>query len=161
MREIGPHGTTARLAVGFAVLLLAWLTGGFSSWNLVAGIAGIPMVSLVALRWLGTPKAQQGDSSPTSCSNGLYGRPGTTECGLLALVAALVVAVSFVSPIDEGSIWIWLGASFLLSAFLGLPGCEMVAIPNLVTGRRHRLPCFLFHAIDRFEEHRRTVIAGG
>jgi hypothetical protein len=117
-------------------------------------------VSLVALRWLGTPKAQQGDSSPTSCSNGHYGRPGTTECGLLALMAALVVAVSFVSPIDEGSIWIWLGASFLLSAFFGLPGCEMVAIPNLVTGRHQRLPCFLFHSIDRFEERRRAEIAG-
>ena len=124
-REIGPRGTAARIAAGAAVIVLALVTGGFTAWNAGFGLVALPLVSMIVL----------GRSS--------------SEFSPLALVAVLVVAVSFVTPVTEGSVLIWLGVSFLLSSVMGVSGCEMVAIPNLLTGRRYRLPCFLFVAIDR------------
>ena len=154
-REIGPLGTFARALAGIAALLIAVLTSGFSVWNLIAGLVVLPAVAILALRIFGSNPGSSTAAGPISgCSPVIDGRPWTTECALLALVTVLVVAVSFVTPITEGAIWIWLGASFLLSSFLGYAGCEMVALPNLMTGRQHRLPCFLFSSIDRAEAHR-------
>jgi hypothetical protein len=153
-REIGPVGTVARVSAGIAALLIAALTDGFSVWNLIAGLAVLPVFAISALRLLGSRKDAVDSSG--GCPPAVVGRPWTAECALLALAAIFVVAVSFVTPITEGSIFTWLGASFLLSSVLGYAGCEMVAIPNLLTGRQHRLPCFLFSAIDRAEAGVRT-----
>lgn len=155
-REIGPLGTLARALAGIAALLIAVLMSAFSVWNLIAGLVVLPAVAILALRFFGSrPGSSTAAGPPSRRSPVIVGRPWT-ECALLALVTVLVVAVSFVTPITEGAIWIWLGASFLLSTFLGFVGCEMVALPNLLTGRQHRLPCFLFSSIDRAEAHRRT-----
>lgn len=153
-REIGPLGTIARILAGIAALLLLAVTEGLSVWNLGTGLVGLPIVATLALRGLSMlhPDAISGDGD---CRTVVRAGPCTTECLLLALVALLVVGVGFVTPITEGAILIWLGVSFLLAAFLGYEGCELVAIPNLLTGRQDRLPCFLFNPIDRVEARSR------
>lgn len=94
---------------------------------------------------------------------------------LLATVA-LTVAYSVVST---GTVWspalgwvllVWLlyesfhlGVSFVLSAILSTPGCEMRAIPHLwalLTGRQtaeHFCPSGFLDSLDRWEAERRTV----
>jgi hypothetical protein len=157
-REIGPVGTLARVSAGVAALFIALFTHAFSVWNLIAGLAVLPALAIAVLPFLGP----RGDRSTAvgpdgGCPPSGEARPWTTECALLALVAVFVVAASFFTSITEGSILIWLGASFLLSSVLGYAGCEMVALPNMLTGRQHRLPCFLFSSLDRAERRRRTL----
>lgn len=66
-------------------------------------------------------------------------------------------------------LWLWLsyfyihlGVSFVLSAMLATPGCEMRAIPELIgwaSGRavnEHHCPAGFISALDRWERIRRT-----
>ena len=156
-REIGPRGTIARITAGVAAFLVAVLTDRFTRWNLAAGMLGLPVVAILALEW---SRSRGRTSTSDGCTTGSHPPecpPWRAECALLALITVVVIGMSFVSPIDEGSIWMWLGSSFLLSSILGYSGCEMVAIPNLVTGKQHRIGCFLFSSIDRADARRRTM----
>jgi hypothetical protein len=157
-REIGPLGTTARIAAGVLALFILVATNGLSLWNLITGLLVLPAIAIGFLWTLGFSRDRSRAVSPNSgCAYVNERRPWSTEIELLALVTVLVVAVSFVTPITEGSILIWLGTSFLLTSVMGYAGCEMVAIPNLLTGKQHRLPCFLFSSIDRAEARRRKL----
>ena len=72
-----------------------------------------------------------------------------------ALVAVLVIAnAATVAPTSaDGSvtIWVWLGVSMLVAAARGYGGCEVLAIPNLLTGRRDQIGCLLYTPIDRVD----------
>ncbi len=89
-------------------------------------------------------------------------------------IAAILVAISYVtngtawSPALGWFIYIWvayvsghLGISFLLSAVLATPGCEMRAIPHLYTAvsghetKEHYCPGHL-DAIDKWEAKRKS-----
>lgn len=158
-REIGSLGTCARIAAGVLALLVLVATNGLSVWNLVTGLLVLPAVAIGFLWTLGFRRDRSSAVSPNSgCAYVNERSQCSTEIELLALVTVLVVAASFVTPITEGSILIWLGISFLLSSVMGYTGCEMVAVPNLLTGKQHRLPCFLFSSIDRAEAHRRKSL---
>jgi hypothetical protein len=48
----------------------------------------------------------------------------------------------------------------LLAAWRGYGGCEVLAIPNLLSGRREEIGCVLYTTIDRAEARRRSRAAG-
>jgi hypothetical protein len=49
------------------------------------------------------------------------------------------------------TLWVWLGASMLLAAARGYPGCEVLAVSNMLTGRTDQIGCILYTPIDRWE----------
>jgi hypothetical protein len=67
------------------------------------------------------------------------------------IVIAIGTALTFITPIDQVAIWSFLGASMLLAAVRGYGGCELLAIPNALTGRRDELHCFIYTPIDMAE----------
>lgn len=141
------------MAAGVAALFLA-AQAGVTAWNVIAGLVGLPLLTLAALRWLDPRDRSASACNDSGCSEESP-RLWRTEFALLALVTLVAIVVSLLTPINDGAVWTWLTASFLLSSILGESGCEMASIPNLLTGKRHRFPCFLFHAIDRLESRRR------
>ncbi len=47
---------------------------------------------------------------------------------------------------------LYVGISLLIIALQGDPGCEVMAIPRLIMGRRTHLACLLFSPLDWVEE---------
>jgi len=59
-----------------------------------------------------------------------------------------------VTPADEPAVWLWIGMSLVLAAARGDAGCEVLAVANLLTGRRERVGCIVFTPIDAAEARR-------
>jgi hypothetical protein len=72
-------------------------------------------------------------------------------CVLVAAVLAVAVALAAVTPVSGVAIWGFFGVSMLVAAARGYAGCEVLAIPNAITGRRDRIGCILYTPIDRAE----------
>ena len=70
---------------------------------------------------------------------------------LVALVLGSATALTYVSPVDATGVWIFLGISMLLAAVKGYGGCEVLAVPNAVTGHQDRIGCVLYAPIDTAE----------
>ena len=76
-------------------------------------------------------------------------------CVLGAAVIGVGIAISFVTPVDGGvAIWVFLGVSMLVAAARGYAGCEVLAIPNAVSGRDDQIGCILYSPIDAAEAAR-------
>jgi hypothetical protein len=54
-----------------------------------------------------------------------------------------------VTPIDAGAIWLFFGVSLVVVAVRGDAGCEALAIPKAIFGRREQTGCVAF--IDSLE----------
>ena len=151
-REIGPAGTLARLAMAGAALAVGALGDAFTTWNVAFGLLGLPVVALLTLR---IPSSFDEGIEADCCEAAHTARPSNDrwlyEWILLGAVTAAVIAVSLVTPVTEGSVWVWLSLSFLLAAVEGHTGCEMVTLPNLLTRKRYRVPCLSFVSVDRWE----------
>jgi len=98
--------------------------------------------------------------------------PAAASVGVFLLLAAYgyFTQGSFETVALASAVWVWefylfthLGLSFLLSALLGTPGCEMRALHDLysrLTGRstkEHFCPVGPLSAIDRWESGRREA----
>jgi hypothetical protein len=98
--------------------------------------------------------------------------PAAASAGVFLLLAAYgyFTQGSFETVTLASAAWVWefylfahLGLSFLLSALLGTPGCEMRALHDLysrLTGRstkEHFCPVGPLSAIDRWESGRREA----
>ena len=79
-------------------------------------------------------------------------RPASYAAGVAAL--AIAVGLTFVTPADEPAVWLWIGMSLVLAAARGDAGCEVLAVANLLTGRRERVGCIVFTPIDAAEARR-------
>ena len=55
---------------------------------------------------------------------------------------------------------LFIGLSLILIAALGHPGCEVLAFPALVLGRRTHLACILFSPIDWLEGRASELLRG-
>jgi hypothetical protein len=76
-------------------------------------------------------------------------------CWLIAIVIGASIGIDILTPASgEVAFWVWLGASMLVAAARGFGGCEVLAIPNLMTGRRDQIGCILYTPIDRAEARR-------
>jgi len=71
------------------------------------------------------------------------------------LGAAIAVAPAFVVFLQGGvyevGVIAFIGLSLVVIAVLGHPGCEVLAFPALILGRRTHLACILFSPLDWIE----------
>ena len=146
-RRIGPMGTAVRIAAGLALLYIAGADG--LSWDLqwyepVIGLAVLPAIMLaVGL------VARHHTTGPLRLTGPMW------TCLNCAVIVALVV-----NPYTAGGALLFYGATMLVAAWRGQPGCEVTVIPNVVLGRDDQIGCPTLSLIDDAEARlRRTGAA--
>jgi hypothetical protein len=138
-RRIGPLGTTLRVVVGLGLVYLAGgadgLSWGVESHDLLIGLVGLPAVvlalGLAARRYAAEPVRFDG------------------PVGIVVNCAVIVALVA--NPYTGGGATLFYGATLLISAWRGQPGCEATVIPNWVLGRDDQIGCPTFSPIDQAE----------
>lgn len=148
-RRIGLIGTISRVAVGLGLLALALVEerGGHLTWGIqlheaVLGLVVFPsvMVAVVLI-------ARRSSDGPIHF---------TGSVGLMVNCAVLVALFSI--PYTRGAAALFYGASLLVAAWRGLPGCEATILPNLLFGRDDQIGCPIFSPVDvaeaRLADHR-------
>jgi hypothetical protein len=150
-REIGPIGTAARVVGGLVAIGLPIVLGGFGWWDAAAALVALPLAATgaaalitLAYRRLAPELLARRDAI---CSG--------PACWLIAITVGAAVGIDILTPASgEVALWVWLGGSMLVAAARGFGGCEVLAIPNLLTGRRDQVGCVLYTPIDRAEAGR-------
>jgi hypothetical protein len=137
-RRIGPIGTATRL-IGAAVLLyLAFLDGarwGLEWYDLAVGLGVLP-AAMIAFG-LGARRYASGPVRFT-------GSAGTTANCLVLIALA-------VNPYTAGGAALFYGATLLVAAWRGQPGCEGTVVSNVILARDDQIGCPLFSPIDEAE----------
>ncbi len=137
-RKIGPIGTATRL-IGAAVLLyLAFFDGaswGLEWYDLAVGLGVLP-AAMIAFA-LGARRYASGPVRFT-------GSAGTTANCLVLIALA-------VNPYTAGGAALFYGATLLVAAWRGQPGCEGTVVSNVILGRDDQLGCPVFSPIDEAE----------
>jgi hypothetical protein len=155
-REIGPIGTASRVAGGLIAIIVPIAFEGIGWWDLGAALVMFPLIATAVVALLG---AGAGRLAPRS-----LGRADAISfaqsCALICLLIAIPIGMTFVTPADAVAVWTWVGASLLLAAARGQGGCELLASPNAIAGRRDRIGCFLFTPIDAAEARRAELNHG-
>ena len=137
-RQIGPIGTLARLALGVAFLVAAFLAvlGDGVSWaEGLAGFVAFPVAILVLHAGLARVIGRQFEATG-----------GLGFCLNLALGAVLFSADS-----TRELTALFAGSSLLLTAARGYAGCEVLAVSNFVLRRHDQVGCVLFSPLDQIE----------
>jgi hypothetical protein len=151
MSQIGPIGVVSHSVTGIALIVLAIAFHGL--WDVVAALVVLPLLSMVLHRLLtAAVRASAGRPRPNAASSSAI--TWATNVGALALILAIGTGLTFLTPIDGGAIWLFLGGSLLVVAARGDAGCEALAIPNALTGHRERTGCIAFAPIDSLETRR-------
>jgi hypothetical protein len=145
-RRIGPIGTACRLAVGLALLVLAFadqpagLIWGVELHELILGLIVLPAASvaigLLALRY-----------SPG-------GLRFTSPAGIAANFAVIVAL--FAIPYTAGAAALFYGTSLLIAGWRGQPDCEVTTWSNLILRRDDQIGCPCFTPLDSWEARRRS-----
>jgi hypothetical protein len=143
-RQIGPVGTAARVVVGLFLLYIAsGSTIPFEPRDAAIGLVALPAltvgIALVARRYTAGPIHFTGPLG-------------------VALNLAVIVAL-IANDFTVGGATIFYGATLLISAWRGQPGCEATAISNLVLERDDQIGCPTFTPIDEVEAHLRRKAA--
>jgi hypothetical protein len=150
-REIGPIGTAARVVGGLIAIGLPIILGGFGWWDAAAALVALPLVATGAAAVV-TSAYRRLAPEALARRDAICSGPA---CSLIAIVIGAAVGVDILTPASgEVALWVWLGGSMLAAAARGLGGCEVLAIPNLMTGRRDQIGCILYTPIDRAEARR-------
>jgi len=138
MRRIGPIGTASRLVAAAGLLYLALFDGtgwGLEWYDAAVGLAVLPAAviafGLAARRYASGPVRFTGSAGTTA------------NCVLLVALA--------VNPYTAGGAALFYGATLLVAAWRGQPGCEATVVSNAIFGRGDQLGCPLFSPIDEAE----------
>ena len=139
-RLIGPAGTIARLVTGVCLFGLArWaaVRGDLQIHEVALGVIGLPAIViatvLVGKRLLGT-----------SANLSATGPIGT-------LINLGTIVALFVVPWTTEIALFFYGIPMFLAAWRGYPGCEMMAISNLILVRQDEVGCPWFWPVDTLE----------
>lgn len=146
-RRIGPIGTTTRLVAAAGLLYLALFDGtswGFEWYDAAVGLAVLPAATIAF--GLGARRYASGPVRFT-------GSAGTTANCLLLVALA-------VNPYTAGGAALFYGATLLVAAGRGQPGCEATVVSNAILGRDDQIGCPLFLPIDHAEGRRAARNAG-
>jgi hypothetical protein len=146
-REIGPIGTASRAAGGLIAIAVPIALGGIGWWDVGAALVALPLITLAlsALVTAGYLRyAPKGLARRHSVCSG-------PACVLVAAVIAVAIALTIATPVDGVAVWSFFGVSMLVAALRGYAGCEVLAIPNAITGRRDQIGCVLYTPIDAAE----------
>jgi hypothetical protein len=150
-REIGPIGTASRIVAGLVAITLPVAVEGIRWWDLAALVAA-PYVATAAARLI-TVTFERGAPGALDRHYGICSPAG---CALIAVLYAAASGFGAATPAHGDVVfWGFVGASMLLSALRGDAGCELLAFPNAITGRRDRIGCILFTPIDVAEARHR------
>jgi hypothetical protein len=152
-REIGPIGTVSRIAGGVLAIGLPIAIGGFAWWDAAAALFVLPVVATAAAALI-VATYQRLAPEALRRRRAICSGPA---CWLIAIMIGAAAGIDALTPASGGiALWVWLGASMLIAAARGYGGCEVLAVPNLITGRRDQIGCILYTPIDRMEASRRT-----
>ena len=145
-RDIGPIGTASRVITGAIALAVPVAVSGVEWWDVAAALVVLPAITTGATRAVAALDLID-DRRGGVCS--------AQACLLIAVALASAFGLGAVAPVDaDVAFWGWLGSSLLLGAAYGYGGCEVLAFPNALTGRRDRIGCLLFTPIDAAEARR-------
>ena len=158
MSRIGPVGVAGRSIAGLALIVLTVASNGLPVWDLIGALVVLPALSIVLHRLLtagvgAAARCQSADAPPSSAAT------WAINVGALILIIAIGTALTFLTPIDAGAIWLFFGVSLLIVAARGDAGCEALAIPNALAGRREHTGCIAFAAVDSLEARREARVA--
>jgi Family of unknown function (DUF6410) len=152
-RDIGPVGTASRLAAGAAAVAVPVVLAGFSWSDAAIALLALPVIAaLVApvISWIFGRLHRKRLRSPRLLS----ALQSVTLCVVMVVANDVVVAPTTLN--GNVTLFVWLGASMLVAAVRGYGGCEILAIPNLIRGRRDQIDCMLYTAIDSAEAKHRS-----
>jgi hypothetical protein len=151
-RDIGPIGTAARVAGGLIAIAVPIALSGIGWWDLAGALIALPLAALVAGELV---RAGYERFAPEALT-----RSRTICSGPACWVWAIVIAASFgfvaFTPASDVTFWVWLGTSLLVAAARGYGGCEVLALPNLIQGRREQIGCMVYGPIDAAEARHRA-----
>jgi hypothetical protein len=151
-REIGPIGTASRVLGGLATIALPVALEDVDWWDVVAAAALVPVATVAATLVM----AAYQERAPGAAGRRL-GVCSPPACALIGVVFAAAVALGVATPASgDVAFWGFFGASMLFAAVRGDGGCEVLAFPNAITGRRDRIGCILYTPIDQAEARLRA-----
>jgi hypothetical protein len=146
-RQIGPLGAASRAVVGLIAIAVPIALSGIGWWDAAAALVALPLITL-AVSALVTAGYER--YAPESLA-GRHAICSAPACVLVATAVGVAIALAAATPVSEVAIWGFFGVSMLVAALRGYAGCEVLAIPNAITGRRNQIGCILFTPIDRAE----------
>jgi hypothetical protein len=146
-RKIGPIGTASRVVGGLIAIAVPIAVSGIGWWDVAAALVALPLITM-ALSALVTAGYERYAPESLTRRHSICSGPA---CALVAGVVAVAIALSIATPVNEVSIWSFFGASMLVAAARGYAGCEVLAIPNAITGRTDQIGCVLYTPIDAAE----------
>jgi hypothetical protein len=146
-RDIGPIGTGSRLVVGAFVAAVPVAAWGIGWWDIAAAVIAFPLIAAAAYAWVIVLRRAAASR---------LARVHHIWAGLvLLLVIGAATLVTFLTPADAVAIWVFFGGSMLVAAVKGYGGCEVLALPNAISGRRDQIGCILYGPIDAAEARHR------
>jgi hypothetical protein len=151
---IGRIGRVLRVLLGTLLLAaaVAWASAGW--WDVALGVVVLPLVSLAAS--VGLNRAICGAGSMPSVRRAWSAAQLVVAGCILVAVTVVGVGLTFVSPADgPAGLLIFLGVSMLVAAIAKYDGCEVLALPNLLLGRRDAIWRPIYSPIDTVEQRRR------
>lgn len=148
-RTLGPIGTAARAIAGGVLILVPIASDGLARWDAVAALIVLPALSVALDRLLAAGVTRLSEATGRLASAAT--RTWSVHLSALVLILASATALTYVTPIDAGAIWLFFGVSFVVAAIRGDAGCEAVAIPNAIFRRRERTGCVVFLLVDSLE----------
>jgi hypothetical protein len=149
-RQIGPIGTASRAVGGLIAIAVPLALSGMGWRDGAAALVALPLITLAASALVGAAYERYAPES-LGRRHSICSGPG---CVLVATVVAVAIALAVATPVSEVAIWSFFGVSMLVAALRGYAGCEVLAIPNALTGRSDRIGCILYTPIDRAEAAR-------
>jgi hypothetical protein len=150
-REIGPVGTATRVVGGLVAIALPIIFGGIDWWNLGGGLVVLPLAAFLAQAVV-TSLYRRFAPEALARREAICSGPA---CCIWAILILAAVALAALTPTTMVAFSLWLGASLLIAAARGYGGCELLAFPNLLTGRREQIGCLIYTPIDAAERRRR------
>lgn len=155
-RDIGPVGTATRILGGVIAIALPVALDGIGWWDVGVALIALPVAALAA-GTLVTSVYQRYAPGALARRDAICSGP---TCWIWAIVIGAAVGLAALTPASAVAFWVWLGASLLLAAARGYAGCEVLAFPNLIRGRREQVGCMLYGPIDAAERTRRQRARG-
>lgn len=142
-RSIGLIGTSVRVIIGAASLIVGVLIDTFALYSAALGVVVFPGVLLLT-QWL---RARVRPSAAAA----------TGQAGFWLSTAVAVLL--FVVPETRSAAFLFYGVSLLLAGARGYAGCEVLAIPNWLLRREDQVGCIVLSPIDAAERRLRDRVS--
>jgi hypothetical protein len=145
-RRIGPIGAATRAVGGLAAIAAPIALDGVTWWDLGAALLALPLTATLVGALV--TAALRRRFAEDDAGLGEF-EPWIRSLLVLAAVIAVGIGATFATPLDGATaLWIFIGVSLLAGGARGDPGCEVVAIPNALAGRRDVTGCIIYSPID-------------